>query len=433
MIDRKRLGATLVELLVVLGISTLLAALILPTVKNLMTDRKSTQAATLVKNFLESARARSIGSGLPVAVVFERLSSTPSSDTDGFLATTAYGSSGQRLVSGTATDPWPTSPIPADANFLPYNASIRLSFAEQPLPVTDEMIPGTSAAKTITAMPMSAAPLEIQKNGQDFYEFLLGGANPILSGFLVAGSEISFKLSKTQHMITQTKIVNGNLWFTTVSRAGVVSTLEQSIPSTDGLTIGTSTSNFTIFPKPRPVVGPTLQLPKGMCIDLSLSGFATQGNNPSRDQRLRFSSEWLYARSAGPSAHELRPLYVVFSPDGGLSRVYTNGRYDNTTNNASDNASALIPVESADDFFLHIGKIDQVVMPLMPADASVPQNLTDVSNYIVRISPKSGSIGCAPAANYETQAAIRGVTPASIGDIAELTRQNTFGASVTGQ
>ena len=110
MIDRKRLGATLVELLVVLGISTLLAALILPTVKNLMTDRKSTQAATLVKNFLESARARSIGSGLPVAVVFERLSSTPSSDTDGFLATTAYGT-GQRLVSGTATDPWPDSPF----------------------------------------------------------------------------------------------------------------------------------------------------------------------------------------------------------------------------------------------------------------------------------------------------------------------------------
>lgn len=426
MIDRKRLGATLVELLVVLGISTLLAALILPTVKNLMTDRKSTQAATLVKNFLESARARSIGSGLPVAVVFERLSSTPSSDTDGFLATTAYGSSGQRLVSGTATDPWPTSPIPADANFLPYNASIRLSFAEQPLPVTDEMIPGTSAAKTITAMVMSAAPSTIQKNGQDFYEIPLGGANPILRGFLIAGSEISFKLSKTRHMITQTAIDNGNnLWFTTVSRAGVVSTLEQSIPSTDGLILGTSTSNFTIFPKPRPIVGPTLQLPKGMCVDLSLSGFATQGNNPSRDQRFRFSSEWLYARSAGPSAHELRPLYVVFSPDGGLSRVYTNGE--------STNASSLIPVESADDFFLHIGKIDQVVMPLMPADASVPQNLTDISNYIVRVSPKSGSIGCAPAANYETQAAIRGVTPASIGDIAELTRQNTFGASVTGQ
>ena len=401
MIDRKRLGATLVELLVVLGISTLLAALILPTVKNLMTDRKSTQAATLVKNFLESARARSIGSGLPVAVVFERLSSTPSSDTDGFLATTAYGT-GQRLVSGTATDPWPDSPIPADA-----------------------MIPGTSAAKTITAMPMSAAPPEIRKDGQDFYQILLGGANPILSGFLVAGSEISFKLSKTRHIITQAKLVNGNLWFTTVSRAGVVSTLEQSIPSTDGLTIGTSTSNFTIFPKPRPIVGPTLQLPKGMCIDLSLSGFATQGNNPSRDQRFRFSSEWLYARSAGPSAHELRPLYVVFTPDGGLSRVYTNGQ--------SPEASTLIPVESADDFFLHIGKIDQVVMPLMPADASVPQNLTDISNYIVRVSPKSGSIGCAPAANYETQAAIRGVTPASIGDIAELTRQNTFGASVTGQ
>jgi type II secretory pathway pseudopilin PulG len=408
--------------LVVLGIATLLAALILPTVKGLMIDRKSTQAATLVRNFLEAARARAIGTGLPVAVVFERLCSTPSSDLNGVFITTPHGS-GQRLVSGTAVDPWPSSPIPADANFLAYNASIRLSFAEQPLPVTDEMILGS---KTITSMPESSAPPTIQRNGQDYYQIAGGVNNKPLKSFIVAGNEISFRLAQSRHMILQTaEDSSNNLWFTTVSRDGVDATFEQAIPSTEGLSVGVSTSDFTIFPKPRPISGPNLQLPKGMCVDLSLSGYGTQGNLTTRDQRMRFSSAWLYAGASGPSAHELRPLYLVFTPDGGIARVYANGR--------DGMAAASIPVDCSDDIFFHIGKIDQVVVPQMPNPLLGPQNLTDSSSFIVRVSPRSGAISVAPAAGVDTQAALRGLAPTSIGDVAELTRQNTFGLPATGQ
>lgn len=77
MIRRKRTkhGLTLVELLVVVGVVSAIAAIMLPGIKSVLTDRKSSQAAIMVKNYLEAARARAIGRNRPVAVVFERLSS----------------------------------------------------------------------------------------------------------------------------------------------------------------------------------------------------------------------------------------------------------------------------------------------------------------------------------------------------------------------
>ncbi|MFN5102565.1 MAG: prepilin-type N-terminal cleavage/methylation domain-containing protein, partial [Planctomycetota bacterium] len=129
MIRRKRnkYGLTLVELLVVVGVVSAIAAVMLPGIKNILTDRKSSQAAIMVKNYLEAARSRAIGRNRSVAVVFERLSSQAIQD-----PTTG------RYISGTALPgPYPTP----DTNFIPYNACIRMSLAEEPLPVTEAMLP----------------------------------------------------------------------------------------------------------------------------------------------------------------------------------------------------------------------------------------------------------------------------------------------------
>ncbi|MBM3967272.1 MAG: prepilin-type N-terminal cleavage/methylation domain-containing protein, partial [Planctomycetes bacterium] len=134
-LDRRRYGLTLVELLVVVGVVSVLAAVVLPSVKTVLTDRKASQAAILVRNFMEAARARAIGKNRAVAVVFERLSSRATVGTNG-----AY-------VSETAT-PGPLDPLNPSTNFVPYNACIRLSLAEEPMPITEAMLPG---AITITA------------------------------------------------------------------------------------------------------------------------------------------------------------------------------------------------------------------------------------------------------------------------------------------
>ena len=111
----QRRGLTLVELLVVLGVVSVLTAIILPSIKTVLTDRKSSQSAIIVKNFFEAARARAIGKNRTVAVVLERVSSrVDPSSFPSFVSATA---------SSTVTGP--------DSNFVPYNACIRMSLAER--------------------------------------------------------------------------------------------------------------------------------------------------------------------------------------------------------------------------------------------------------------------------------------------------------------
>lgn len=432
MIFLRRKGVTLVELLTVLAVVSLLALLVLPTVKTLLTDRKSTSSATMVRNFLEAARARAVGRGIPVAVVFERLSSQPADIyPDGLINESDLRvfppQTKGRLLSATATDPLPSSP-PIDMNFLPYNVSIRMSMAEQPLPVTNVSLgvttPVVARAPATWGSPYVPPP-DIQQPTISAAEidarnyFTINGpvTNPVLTTFFAAGNEVSFNKSTTKHLIVETSIdtTNNVLWFTTISSSGVLSSLEQAIPSNEILANPPITmSSFVIFPKLRPINGPAVQLPKGTCVDLSLSGFSTRGNIAGRDQRTRFSSAWVYTTTAAPNASELRPVYVVFGPDGGLSRVMANAAASNV----------IVPVETADDFFFHVGKIDQVVVPVF--DNTTTQNLTDPSTYIVRLSPKSGAISVAPAT--------QGIpTSASVGALLELTRQGTYGIPLSGQ
>ncbi len=425
MISVRRRGVTLVELLTVLAVVSLLALLILPSVKTLLTDRKSTSAATMVRNFLEAARARAVGSGLPVAVVFERLSSVPADlNGDGLINENDF--QGGRLISATATDPLPAA-APIDTNFLPYNASIRMSMAEQPLPVTNAML---SVITPIFARPPVGsapyvAPPDIRQptltasevEARNYFTIDGGATNQVLLSFFKAGNEVSFNKSTTRHMIVETSLdlTNNVLWFTTISSSGVLSNLEQALPSNEIVSSPvTLISSFTVFPKLRPINGQAVQLPKGTCVDLSLSGFSSPGNIVGRDQRMRFSSAWVYTTTAAPNASEVRPIYVIFSPDGGLSRVYANAARSSTT----------VPVEIADDFFLHVGKIDQVVVPQF--SNAISQNLTDPSTYIVRLSSKSGAISVAPAT--------QGIpVTADVGAVLELSRQGTYGAPLSGQ
>lgn len=426
MMIRRRLGVTLVELLTVLAVASLLALMVLPSVKTLLADRKGTQTATLVRNFLEAARARAVGSQVSVAVVFERLSSQPADTNGDGLINNAdlvtISPNPARLISAMATDPLPT-PAPVDTNFLAYNTCIRLSMAEQPLPVTDEMIPPPAVGLPpigFTQGTAGFAPPSIVKPGMLYFFCVGGGTHAVLRQFVVAGNEISLNLSRSRHMIMETATATDpidntrtNLWFSTPAQSSLNSTLEQAIPST--VPYGLGTTNFTIFPKPRSVNGPAIQLPKGTCVDLSLSGFANVGNVAGHDQRMRFSSTWLYSGASAPSAQELRPIYIVFTPDGAMSRLYAN----------AVGGSALIPVETADDFFLHTGKIDQVVVPVL--SSTVTQNLTDPSNFVLRLSPKSGAISVAPVT-------LGPVSPAAtLGDVLELSRQGTYGAPLTAQ
>ena len=476
-VQARRRAFTLIELLVVLGIALLLAGLILPTVKSLLVDRKSSQSAIMVKNYLEAARARAIGKNRSVAVVLERLSGRAADvNEDGVLnlADTVADGLGRRFVSATAQS-FPVAQRASqspDVNFLAYNTCIKLSMAEEPLPISSKTIP---TAINIQWQPVGAVPTGGPYSGPDALldadqstiqglfpprgeerTFSVtfpwsppagvppGDIYPILGDYLIAGNEISFGDSSQRFTITAPRFSSvhesfdsanapAQIWFSIFNELGATPRSEQSIQTYSNINLPLNTATpttFRIYQKPKPIYSQTIQLPKGACIDLSLSGFSNDRVGLS-DYRVRFASDWVFGGASGPPApEELRPIYIVFSPDGSFSKVYANQIVGQQNSR----------IDAVDDVFLHIGKIDQVAMPFDPstkrrdlasvanADSNgLKQNLTDPSGYVIRLSPKSGAISAAP---------IRQFVPSgtdSLFDVIGKSRGATFSSTVTGQ
>jgi hypothetical protein len=244
---------------------------------------------------------------------------------------------------------------------------------------------------------------------------------------------------------------------------------ERALEPTEPLVAGQTSSSFRIYSRPKPIYSEMVQLPRGMCIDMSLSGFSndtlrnstaaspnkqrvydpdlTPNPTPMSDYRVRFASDWISNQPIPLLPNQLRPVYIAFGPDGNLSYVWANERGIPGGSSYSGN---LTRIDTTQDIFLHIGKIDQVVMPVDPDPAvlgrnkfafdalnasGVKQNLSDLNSYVVRLSPKSGAIIASPAVSIDTQIGILGLDPAalSLGDLIELSRRGTYSTNVTSQ
>lgn len=472
-VNRQPRGLTLVELLVVLGVVSVLTAIILPSIKTVLTDRKSSQTAITVKTFFEAARARAIGKNRSVSVVIERLSSRVDPSSAPYISATA---------SATVT-------TPVD-NFVPYNACIRMSLAEEPLPFTEGMLPtsATMRPRGIAVSETPAFPTDVYVDEDSVVDSHDGGAEirafnvqgpesalQVLASHLIAGSEISFGDSKRRFTIVspRTPQVHKNfidrnqggmtpqgIWFSVVNELAEDESGERASAPYVPFTVPSPSmiSKFKIYGRPKPIYSEMVQLPRGMCIDLSLSGFAMDNirndvatslntrpvfdkpgpiEHPLSDYRVRFASDWV-GNGGTPTPVELRPIYITFTPDGNLSHVWANER----------SGPNLTRIDATQDIFLHIGKIDQIVMPIDPAiggrnkaafDAvaasGVRQNLSDLNSYIVRLSPKTGTITASPAVGLDTQIGILGLKPdeLSLGDLVELSRRGVYSSNVTSQ
>jgi len=484
---------TLVELLTVLGVVTLLAAIVLPGVKSLLVGRKTGQAAIVVKNFLEAGRARAIGKNRSVAVVLERLSSRPlDRDENGVIniadtlpdSVTGF----PRFQSGTANGFLPstrTTQLP-DTNFLPYNTCIKLSLAEEPIAVTNKTIPAPVIiqAQSVFSLPTTdyVGPEILADPDQASWElpnppfrptatpeertFSVSVVDPstgtvaananaflLLGEYLVAGNEISFGDSSQRFTIAsptfsqthenyENRDAIGRIWFSIYNERGAVALNEQALRSYSNVNLPSlpiEPTSFRIYQRPKPIYSQTVDLPKGSCIDLSLSGLANNrpglgGTLGVGDYRVRFSSDWVLAGANGvPTPQELRPVYLVFSPDGSFSRIYANEAAGGET----------VRIDAVDDVFLHVGKIDQVYMPILSPSvvrnrnsaiaaesAGIKQNLTDPDTYVVRISPKSGAIGASPIRLFSVNEL--GSTE-TLFDMINRTRTGAYSTTATGQ
>jgi len=477
---RTKRGLTLVELLVVVGVASVIAAVMLPGIKSVLTDRKSSQAAIMVRNYIEAARTRAVGRNRSVAVVFERLSSRAGIAPNGMF------------VSETALPgPWNTYPTP-DTNFIPYNACVRMSLAEEPLPVSEAMLPVAVTFRVRQAndglnppIP-TGAPYIGEDSLLDIHDgrveeariFEVTASSNINLAWLVGeyltnGSQISFGNSPRRFSIVTPRSPTvhrdaggGTIWFSVMNEKLFDGHIERAKEPYVDLKPGTEFKQFKIYQRPKPVFSQVVQLPRGMCVDLSLSGFGKkmpgQGALPPEkqpvfdptgsamagfDYRVRFASDWIGNEPTPPEPWQLRPVYIVFSPEGQLSHVWANDRRTPGDRNYQGN---LTRIDATQDVFLHVGKIDRVAMPLDPdprilgrnafglrgaIQLGVQNNLTDLSAYVVRLSPSSGAISASPIVSIDTQISILGlnVNNLNFGDMVELSRRGTYNSNVTAQ
>lgn len=482
MIRRKRTkrGLTLVELLVVVGVASVVAAVMLPGIKSVLTDRKSSQAAIMVRNYIEAARTRAVGRNRSVAVVFERLSSRAGIGPNGvFVSETA--------LPGPARD-YPTP----DTNFIPYNACVRMSLAEEPLPVSEAMLPAAVTFRVRRPDDGLSPPIPTGfpyvgddslmdmhqgsvRESRIFEVTASGNINLawLVGEYLTNGSQISFGNSSRRFSIVtpRSPTVHGNagggtIWFSVMNEKLFDGHTERAKEPYVDLEPDTRFTQFKIYQRPKPVFSQVVQLPRGMCVDLSLSGFGKkmpgQGNLQAEkqpvfdptgsamdgfDYRVRFASDWIGNEPRPLEPWQLRPVYIVFSPEGQLSHVWANDR-----RKLGDGGyqGSLTRIDATQDVFLHVGKIDRVAMPLDPDPSilgrnayglrgaiqlGVQNNLTDLSAYVVRLSPSSGAISASPIVSIDTQISILGlnVNNLNFGDMVELSRRGTYNSNVTAQ
>jgi prepilin-type N-terminal cleavage/methylation domain-containing protein len=348
-VSERRRGMTLVELLIVISIFVILAAVLLPTMKNLLKDRKGNQAAIQVRSFLVAAQARAIGRGREVAVVLER--------------NTKYGDS--------------------DIN---RNAVTRLSLAEVLPPYRGDLENSTVALGSSTVVPYNTGHVNLAV-------FDLS-QNPTASYFLNVGDRIAFDDRPERYEIvnvaTSGTVASVTFWNQPYNYSYVGTNRQSTSPRSAVVPLIAGAHKFRIYSRPRRMFSKPLDLPKGTCIDLSVSGVGQAGYD--------FAADAL-GDNVGGALDYFKPIYLVFNPNGALSTVYANSLDVTDTTFPFNHLATFERFMPNGSIYLLVGKIDQVtrvhyereLQSKVDNETFVP-NLADFSSYWVKIAPDSGQI-----------------------------------------
>ena len=232
-----RSAFTLVELLVVIAIITLLAAVSLPTVRTLLHGQKVTQAARMVQAHIESARARAIASGSFTAVILPRSVST--------------GAEYNSVLSLSIGATFP----PYEGDTLGATGSLDDTMAKN---ASNVYASGTDGAyDQLTVLPVDGGLITSDVFGVGDFIRIGGKESLFVITAKPSGSGVITFANPPYYTHT-----DGTQW----------PTQEPQLPTT-----GAATTSFKIFRKPTKSFIQSTKLPRGTCIDLSVSGLQTAG------------------------------------------------------------------------------------------------------------------------------------------------------------
>lgn len=325
-----RQAYTLVELLVVMAALTILAAVLLPSIKSLMHDQKVASASRMVKAHFEAAQARAIGGSSPVAVILER-------------ASAEYPNMVTRLSIGQVFPPYEGDTTATTGTLLKTTGS---DYYNELAVVLGEASLLSSAAGVFTTGDF----LQVDDR-QNIYQ-VLSFEDRTISG-------LAYRVIKF-----------ANPPFATAAN-GTLHELKEGDLLVDSRT---TAARFRLYRKPTKSFLQTLTLPRGTCVDLTVSGLGPGGNE--------------FALASLPTAGL---AMVVFNPQGRIAYW----------NNGADGPQAATSL-----MHVLIGRTEQVATLLDPDDpqndlmkvadpddpSSFNSNINDTNNTWLTVNPFTGAI-----------------------------------------
>ena len=385
-----RQGLTIVELLVVLGITMLLAAIVLPTVKESIRDRRAMSAAVQARAFFDAARIRAISRNREVAVVIERRIPNPAGST--VRLEDRYRNAGVSLSMAEVLPPYRGDFEDAKAVLSPFSTT------PPPIGYTRfeiDLLRNPNAKFMITL----GDTISLAGRNEKFEIAYLDDSQ--ISGDVPAGFD------------DQNTAGPAHFLYVIIKNPGPLVQAPQSTIIKSVVFFPAQPLAFKVYGKPRRLFFKPVDLPKQMCVDLSLSGIGLDTSVVNAGLVPGFS---IPNGSTLAAATPLHPVYIVFGADGTLSRIFTDLDLDN------DGFWTLTQVVPTSDIYLAIGKSEQIQSfatlsiwdngtstsirsAIASRDKDFKWNLSDSGLQWVKIALSSGQVSNGPALEPKITAA----------------------------
>lgn len=368
---RRRDAFTLVEILVVFTVLLLLAAVALPSTKDLLQKQTGSRAARSVVTFFDIARNRAITENRTVGVLLERLSNADEIGRSAVIrmrqmtGVPSYTGDAAGAVGIIQNGSTPKNMIvefsPSDNQLLALSASL----------VADPGITGD--------VDDLRAPI---RNG-DFLELPGGRITPFLIDFRALNAASTVPVRVVCDLTEQ-----------------LPATVTELYPAVTMPVIPPTGLPFAYRIHRRPTVSThnSLSLPRGYAIDMNYSGVGERGNQFAPPQDL---------------TNTAFSVSIVFDPSGKVSYV-----------SQSSNGVGRPPVGQ---IFLCLGKTDGIVPTnLFSQQTGAVANVIDPETLWLVIDPASGRVVSAPTASVNTIPTVAVTDPADASVGAALSDSRLF-------
>lgn len=342
--SQPRAAVTLVELLIVMAVVLLLAGLTLPSFRSMLQDQRVSQTARIVQGMTESARARAIALGRPVALILDRVP-----------VDTAANASDNLISDNTCTR------MSIGEVFPPYEGDWSGATGD----LSDDSTDADSVPETLTIDLAKVASMIDMSTSKP-------------NGMIEVGDLLQLGDHSQLFSIT-------NISVQTINGALKVQVRFANPPpgfyASDALWLTASQGiRFRMIRRPTKTLAGSTVLPRGMCIDLSQSGVGVSGNELAAAKAGTMNYAGLYG-----------PIFIVFNARGNVDGAYYR----------TSGGSSMAQMNPTGIIHLLVARTEQVAveeMNLNSARESAVPNLFDVRNVWVSINPFSGAIYSSPNA-----------------------------------